>query len=83
MKPTARIAGKPPADAGQGRSADGTLIYEWKVAASGERHFKAKLWNGSDYRIILDQKISAPRPTGTTPLEINSVGLTSRRSCNV
>ena len=60
VKPTARIAGKPPADAGQGRSADGTLIYEWKVAASGERHFQAKLWNGRDYRTILDQKVAAP-----------------------
>ena len=57
VKPTARIAGKPPADAGQGRSADGTLIYGWKVAASGERHFQAKLWNGRDYRTVLDQKV--------------------------
>ena len=56
-KPTARIAGKPPADAGQGRSADGTLIYVWKVTASGERHFQAKLWNGRDYRTVLDQKV--------------------------
>ena len=63
VKPTARIAGKPPADAGQGRSADGTLIYEWKVASSGERHFKAKVWNGRDYSTILDQKISAPKPS--------------------
>jgi hypothetical protein len=58
--PTQRIAGQPPADAGQGRSADGTLIYEWKVAADGARHFLAKLWNGRDYRIILDQNINAP-----------------------
>jgi hypothetical protein len=61
VKPTARIAGKPPADAGQGRSADGTLIYKWKVAASGERRFEAKLWNGRDYRTILDQQIAAPK----------------------
>jgi hypothetical protein len=57
---TARIAGKPPADAGQGRSADGTLIYEWKVAADGARHFSAKLWDGRGYRLILDQNIAAP-----------------------
>ncbi|MCH8616975.1 hypothetical protein LZ016_12815 [Sphingomonas sp. SM33] len=61
VKPTAKIAGKPPADAGQGRSADGTLIYEWRVAASGERRFEAKLWNGRDYRTILDQHIAAPK----------------------
>ncbi|HEY1143087.1 MAG TPA: hypothetical protein VGE68_03540 [Sphingomicrobium sp.] len=60
VKPTDRLAGKPPADAGQGRSADGTLIYEWKVAASGERRFEAKLWDGRDYRTILDQHIAAP-----------------------
>lgn len=60
VKPTARIAGKPPADAGQGRSADGTLIYEWRVAASGERHLEAKLWNGRDYRTVLDEHIKAP-----------------------
>ena len=59
MKSIERIAGKPPADAGQGRSADGTLIYEWKVSASGDRNFKAKLWNGRDYTTILDQKIAA------------------------
>ena len=62
VKSTARIAGKPPADAGQGRSADGTLIYEWKVAATGERHFEAKLWNGRDYRTVVSQKIPAPKP---------------------
>jgi hypothetical protein len=61
VEPTARIAGKPPADAGQGRSADGTLIYEWRVAKDGERQFQAKLWNGRDYRTILDQHIAAPK----------------------
>jgi len=60
-KATARLAGKPPADAGQGRSADGTLIYEWKVSASGERQFQAKLWNGRDYRTILDQRVPASK----------------------
>jgi len=62
VKSTARIAGKPPADAGQGRSADGTLIYEWRVAATGERRFQAKLWNGRDYRTILNQSVPAPKP---------------------
>lgn len=58
---TARIAGKPPADAGQGRSADGTLIYQWKVAADGARHFLAKMWNGYRYKIILDQDVPASK----------------------
>ena len=60
-KPTARIAGKPPADAGQGRSADGTLIYEWKVSAAGERRFEAKLWSGRQYVTILDQRVPPPQ----------------------
>jgi hypothetical protein len=58
---TARLAGKPPADAGQGRSADGTLIYEWKVAPDGARHFLARLWNGRGYQIVLDQNVAAPQ----------------------
>jgi hypothetical protein len=57
---TERLAGKAPGEAGQGRSADGTLIYEWKVAASGARTFQAKLWNGRAYRMILDQSVAAP-----------------------
>jgi hypothetical protein len=61
MVSTARLAGKPPADAGQGRSADGTLIYEWKVAPDGARHFLARLWNGRGYQIVLDQNVAAPQ----------------------
>ena len=59
---TARIAGKPPADAGQGRSADGTLSWSWTVARDGDRHFEAKLWNGRRYRTVLDQDIAARTP---------------------
>jgi hypothetical protein len=59
---TAGIAGKPPADAGQGRSADGTLSWSWTVAKDGTRHFQTKLWNGRRYRIVLDQHIAAPPP---------------------
>jgi hypothetical protein len=58
---TAHLAGKAPADAGQGRSADGTLIFEWKVAPDGARHFLARLWTGRNYRIILDQNVAAPQ----------------------
>jgi hypothetical protein len=57
---TARMAGKPPADAGQGRSSDGTLTWSWTVAKDGARHFQAKQWNGRDYRVVLDQHVAAP-----------------------
>lgn len=59
--PTERIAGKPPADGGQGRSADGTLIWEWRVARDGSRRFETKLWNGRAYVTALDQQVAAPR----------------------
>lgn len=58
---TERLAGKPPADAGQGRSADGTLTWSWVVARDGARHFQAKLWNGRSYRVVLDQHIAAEK----------------------
>lgn len=61
-QPTARIAGKPPADAGQGRSADATLIWEWRVARDGSRRFGTKLWNGREYVTALDQQVAAPKP---------------------
>jgi hypothetical protein len=31
------------------------------VSKDGERHFQAKLWNGRDYRTILDQRVAAPK----------------------
>lgn len=58
---TERIAGKAPADAGQGRSADGTLSWSWTVAKDGARHFQTKQWNGRGYRIVLDQRVAAPK----------------------
>ena len=60
--PTERIAGKPPADAGQGRSADGTLSWSWTVSKDGARHFQTRLWNGRRYVTVLDQHVAAPRP---------------------
>ena len=57
---TASIAGKAPADAGQGRSADGTLTWSWRVAKDGARRFETKLWNGRRYAPVLVQNIAAP-----------------------
>ena len=54
------LADKAPADAGQGRSADGTLSWLWTVAKDGARHFQAKQWNGRGYDIVLDQHVAAP-----------------------
>ena len=59
--PTAEIAGKPPADAGQGRSADGTLAWSWTVSKDGARRTEARLWNGRRYVTVLDQKVAAAK----------------------
>jgi hypothetical protein len=56
----AQVAGKPPGDAGTGRSADGTLSYQWKVNPKGARHFQAQIWNGRQYQTVIDQTIAAP-----------------------
>ena len=57
---TASIAGKAPADAGQGRSADGTLTWSWRVAKNGARQFETKQWDGRRYVTVLAQSIAAP-----------------------
>ena len=59
-KPTEDLAGSPPSDAGQGRSADGTLTWEWRVSRNGSRRFTTHLWNGRRYVTVLDQRVAAP-----------------------
>jgi hypothetical protein len=54
-----RANGKVPAS-GLGRSADGTLTYEWKAATDGARHFEARLWDGREYKTITSQYVPAP-----------------------
>ena len=61
-RPTEQMAGASPGDAGQGRSADGTLIWSWKVAPDGTRQFETKLWNGRAYRTVIIQQVAAPKP---------------------
>jgi hypothetical protein len=56
----AQVAGKPPGDAGTGRSADGTLSFQWKVNPKGARHFQAQLWTGRHYQTVLEQQVAAP-----------------------
>lgn len=58
--PSSRQEGHPAPDNGQGASADGTLVYEWKVASDGARQLLAKLWDGQTYRVALEQNVPAP-----------------------
>lgn len=51
----------PPGDSGFSRSADGTLLYNWTVAASGERRTRVQLWTGQRFATVLDQRVAAPK----------------------
>lgn len=49
----------PTGQSGKGTSADGTLAYQWHVRdAKGTRDFRAWLWNGRAWRLVLDQTIA-------------------------
>ncbi|WP_152569548.1 MULTISPECIES: hypothetical protein [Sphingomonas] len=54
------IRAQPPGDTGFTRAADGTLLYQWKVSPAGAREQVARLWNGTRFEIVLDQRIAAP-----------------------
>ncbi len=48
-----------PGDSGYGRSADGTLLFNWTVAADGTRRMRAQLWTGRRFEIVLDETVPA------------------------
>ena len=50
--------GPTPIDVGRGESGDRTLGWDWKVEASGARHFRVFQWTGARYVIALDQHIA-------------------------
>jgi hypothetical protein len=41
-----------PGDSGYARSADGTLLFNWTVAADGIRRTRVQLWNGTRFEIV-------------------------------
>jgi hypothetical protein len=47
---------------GNGMSSDGTLLWNWTVGASGERHFQASLWDGQTLRLVIDDHIAGSPP---------------------
>ena len=49
----------PPGDSGYARAADGTLLYNWTVAADGARHTRVQLWTGRRFETVLDQRVAA------------------------
>ena len=56
---SAAALASPPCDAGQGRSADGTIAYRWIVSPGGTRRITVRQWTGRSYRVVLDQRIAA------------------------
>jgi hypothetical protein len=52
----------PPGDSGFQRSADGTLLYQWRVEPNGARQTRVRLWTGRSFATVLEQKVAAPRP---------------------
>jgi hypothetical protein len=52
---------KTPMDNGRGESADGTLGWDWKVTAKGERTFRVYLWNGKRYAEVIHAIDPAPK----------------------
>lgn len=48
-----------PDDYGVGRSADGTLVWDWKVDAKGARQFRTFLWNGERFEQVIHDQTAA------------------------
>jgi hypothetical protein len=60
LTPTSKRRGKrPPDDYGVGRSADGTLAWDWKVDAKGARQFRTFLWNGARFEQVIHDRTAA------------------------
>jgi hypothetical protein len=45
-----------------GSSADGTLQWMWTVQPDGARTFRASLWDGTDHRKVIDDRVAALKP---------------------
>jgi hypothetical protein len=46
---------------GYGKSDDQTLRWSWSVDSAGARSFMVELWEGTRYRVVVDQAIAAPK----------------------
>ena len=45
----------PPGDSGYAQSADGTLLFNWTVAADGLRRTRVQLWTGRRFALLHDE----------------------------
>jgi hypothetical protein len=46
------------AKCGHGGGTDGTITWDWQVAADGSRLFRASLWDGKRYVPVIDDKVA-------------------------
>lgn len=44
------------------RSRDYSLAWGWMIEPDGERHFWVSFWNGRDWKDVINDEISAPKP---------------------
>jgi hypothetical protein len=49
-------------DYGRGSSADVTLNWIWTVLPDGSRTFRASVWDGSQHKTVVDDRVVAPKP---------------------
>lgn len=56
-----KSSGDPPRHGGDGHgySHDGTLAWQWAVQPDGSRIFRAYLFDGSDFDLVIDDKVAA------------------------
>ena len=64
--PALPLAPRPPREMpegvqhGGGSSRDGSLAWDWTVLPDGSRRFWASLWDGRNFKVVIDDKVAAP-----------------------
>ena len=46
---------------GHGRSADGTLHWDWAVLSDGSRSFDAEIWDGTNWTMVVSNRVAAAK----------------------
>lgn len=59
VKPLVRMRVAGDGQSAGGRSADGTLVWDWQVLKDGSRVVEALLWNGSEWESVIKDSVKA------------------------
>jgi hypothetical protein len=46
---------------GHGRSADGTLHWDWALLSDGSRSFDAEIWDGTNWTMVVSNRVAAAK----------------------